>query len=604
VYRVARETGSRVVRSSKWDSRSKDGMMIVADYVAEVIEQKKVTAVFEMVGGMITFLLDALHRRGATPIVSMHHEQGAAFAAEGAARMTGRPCVAMATSGPGATNLLTAIGSCYFDSTPAVFITGQVNTYELKNDSRVRQNGFQETDIVSVVAPLVKKAWAVRDAKHIPEILEAAFNCSVEGRPGPVLIDIPMDLQRADIEIPSPTFSESKAHVKSTLSPQFAGEICRELLYAKRPMILVGAGVRISGAVDAFREFIQEISVPVVHSLMAVDTLPHENICNFGMIGSYGNRWSNLAISDADVLLVLGSRLDVRQTGSDIEGFVQGRTVFHIDCDEAELNLHVKGCKTYVADLAEAIPLLLAEFKKIKQDENVDRVSWKREIESLRLKWPDTQEKTDTGGINPNEFMHVLSKAALSACAYVVDVGQHQMWAAQSLELTSEQRFITSGGMGAMGFALPTAIGVAVSNPAKMTVVIAGDGSFQCNIQELQTVFRLGLPIKIVVINNNSLGMVRQFQQSYFNERYQSTVWGYSAPDFAKVAEAYGIAAQTIEDGTQMDDAVRWLLSDTSAPSLLQVIVPIQTNAYPKLAFGKGMKAMEPHILSEQMETT
>jgi len=577
--------------------------MKVADYIAEFLAEKQVPAVYELVGGMITFLVDSLHRHGQTKIISMHHEQGAAFAAEGAGRMTGIPGVAMATSGPGATNLLTGIGSCYFDSTPAVFITGQVNRFERKGSRDIRQLGFQETNIVEMVHPIVKRAWSVEEPEQIVAILEEAFQLATSGRPGPVLIDIPMDVQRADIDPEAcPRFTSTSAKA-STMTLTDAQSIRDALLRAKRPLILAGGGIQSAHALGSFHELVNIIQVPVVHSLMAVDALPWNHPMNAGMIGSYGNRWSNLAISEADLLLVLGSRLDVRQTGSDTEGFKGDREIFHIDCEAGEINNRIHGCHAIVSDLNPAIEMLIETLKPASAELKNHFTTWVDSIDVLRREWPDINELQDIEGINPNKAMHQLSQANRNASAFVVDVGQHQMWAAQSLEMQPGQRFLTSGGMGSMGFGLPAAIGAAIATPNSPVIMIAGDGSFQCNIQELQTVARLGLNLKMVVINNECHGMVRQFQQSYFEGRYQSTMWGYSAPNFEAVAAAYGIAARTVEDPTGVDDAVAWQAAQTG-PSLLQVMISPLANAYPKLAFGKGMASMEPHVLSEEMEAT
>jgi acetolactate synthase-1/2/3 large subunit len=586
-------------------SANREETMKVADYIAEYLAEKKVPAVFELVGGMTTFLLDSIYRDGRTKLVSMHHEQGAAFAAEASARINRIPGVAMATSGPGATNLLTGIGSCYFDSTPAVFITGQVNRFEQKGTRAVRQMGFQETDIVRMVQPIVKRAWTVDDPNQVPAILEEAFRTATSGRPGPVLIDIPMDVQRAQIEFrPDRTAQPLKAELPSSITEADAFLIRDALLKAQRPLILAGGGIRAAGAAGRFRSFTEIAHVPVVHSLMGVDVLQSNHVLNAGLIGSYGNRWSNLAISESDLLLVLGSRLDVRQTGADTDGFKSGRQIFHIDCDEAEINNRIKGCHAVISHLDPAIERLIDVLTPVSSQLLITLEGWLSSIAKLRAEWPDVKELQDIKGINPNQFMHQLSRANTDAAAYVVDVGQHQMWAAQSLEIQHNQRFLTSGGMGSMGFALPAAIGAAISQPGRPVVMIAGDGSFQCNIQELQTVVRHALPLRMVVLNNQCLGMVRQFQQSYFAGRYQSTVWGYSAPDFSAVAASYGIPSKTIADSKEVEEAVSWLTHCGGGPSLLQVMISPSANAYPKLAFGKGMASMEPMVLSSEMEAT
>ena len=576
--------------------------MKASDYIAETLAARNVPAVFELIGGMITHMVDSLHLCGRTPIISMRHEQGAAFAAEASGRILGDvPGVAMATSGPGATNLLTGIGSCFFDSSPAVFITGQVNRHEQRGNRAVRQLGFQETDIAAMAAPVTKEIFRVNNAEDLPQILDDAFRIATTGRRGPVLIDIPMDVQRDQVTAPIRSLPASAD--PNALDPAFAQDALKAVLKSTRPLILAGGGLRSGLAVDTFRRFAHLASIPIVHSLMAVDVVTSNDPLNAGMIGSYGNRWSNLALSDCDCLIVLGSRLDVRQTGSDTEGFKGTRPIFHVDIQPGEMNNRVVDCFATVADLVPALEVLASIFEGYGPQIAKQIEPWTRQIANLRAKWPDTEE-LHASGINPNTFMHQLSAAMTSAAAYAVDVGQHQMWAAQSLDISAAQRFLTSGGMGSMGFALPASIGAAVCLKGQPVVMIAGDGGFQCNIQELQSVAHLGLPIKMVIINNQCHGMVRQFQESYFHARYQSTVWGYSAPDFSRVADAYGIETRTIAQPADVDQALDWFASELNSPSLLQVMVDPSANAYPKLAFGRGMSSMEPQAKPLEMEGT
>ena len=576
--------------------------MTNAEYVARYLKACGVTHVHELVGGMITFLLDALYQHTDIRVVSMHHEQGAAFAAEGWARIKGIPGVAMATSGPGATNLLTGIGSCYFDSVPTVFITGQVNRHEQKGDRAIRQLGFQETDIVSMVKPITKAAWLVNHPEDLPRILDEAFAVASSGRPGPVLIDIPMDVQRFELpeSIPVPLDRVIPSTIKVDVEARalFLAGLSQALASSAKPIVLAGGGIRSGCAIEGFRSLIDHLQIPVVHSLMAVDALPSAHPQRVGLIGSYGNRWANIEFGQSDLVLVLGSRLDIRQTGSDVDGFRRGRRFFHIDCDPSELNNRVEGCTTWVEELA---PFLAAAREALPVAVGY-RAAWLQELGHSRQKWPDTLELMSAAGINPNVLMHRLSAHTRFAHAYVVDVGQHQMWAAQSLDLEPHQRFLTSGGMGAMGFALPAGIGAALASGP--VVVIAGDGGVQLNIQELQTIVRNRLPIKIVVINNHCHGMVRQFQESYFKGRYQSTLWGYDAPDFVKVAQAYGIESSRLDSSEMVDAALAKLSEDPYSPYLLEVVLDTMTNAYPKLAFGRTFGEMEPHAKPLEMEGT
>ena len=573
--------------------------MKVTDYIARFLDDKGVSAVFEMSGGMITHLLDSIHLLGKTRIVSTHHEQAAAFAAEGFGRMTGIPGVAMATSGPGATNLVTGMGSCYFDSTPAVFITGQVNRHEQKGDRPIRQLGFQETNIVDMVRPITKAARMICEPRDIPSALEEAFRTATSGRPGPVLLDIPMDVQRADIEPITFTKTSSTHANLSGESEKFLSDLRTALKAAKYPLVLAGGGIRSGRCTADFVSVADKLGIPVVHSLMAVDVLPFSHPLRMGMIGTYGNRWSNIALAKSDLVIVLGSRLDVRQTGSDTDSFRSGKKFFHVDCEPGEMNNRVVGCCTLVAELRDFLRFVIHSAL-----DRVDVADWIEEIRQIRNTWPDDGELPDNTGINPNTLMHQLSAVNGETSAFVIDVGQHQMWAAQSLRLKAGQRFLTSGGMGSMGFALPTALGVAIANPSVPCMVIAGDGGFQSNIQELETIRRYKLPIKMVIVNNLGHGMVRQFQESYFEGRYQSTFWGYSAPNFERVAQAYGIPAKTCREPGEVAEAANWLMYDSKEPALLQVMVDTFANAYPKVAFGRPISEMEPFAKPIEMEST
>ncbi|HYZ85784.1 MAG TPA: thiamine pyrophosphate-binding protein, partial [Bryobacteraceae bacterium] len=418
---------------------------------------------------------------------------------------------------------------------------------------------------------------------------------------GPVLLDIPMDVQRAGID-PSLYRPEPRADAGTTLEPAQIKNVVDAIRRAKRPLFLVGGGIRAGRVAELARRLVDVSGVPTVCSLMAVDVLPFEHPCRVGMIGSYGNRWANLALSESDVLVVMGSRLDVRQTGSQVVEFKGDRAIFHLDCEPGEINNRVVGCEAVLSELRDTLPQLIAEFQQTPAEPNAHN-DWMNRIRELRRRWPDVDELRDIEGVNPNVFMHQLSRGSAYAAAFVVDVGQHQMWAAQSLELGPNQRFLTSGGMGSMGFSLPAAIGTAFAVSPAPVVLVAGDGGFQCNIQELQTVVHHNLPIKMVVINNQCHGMVRQFQESYFDSRFQSTYWGYSAPDFPKVAEGYGIPGQLLADPDDANSAVDWLWSGTG-PRLLDVRIDVMANAYPKIAFGKPIAEMEPFAKPLEMEGT
>ncbi|ARG98952.1 acetolactate synthase [Legionella micdadei] len=576
--------------------------MKASDYIAKFLKTQGVKFIFEMSGGMITQILDSIHQEGGIDIVSMHHEQSAAFAVDAYGRCTGNVAVGMATSGPGATNLITGIASCYFDSSPGLFITGQVNTHEQKGDRGIRQLGFQETDIVSMAQIITKKSYAITSADQIEPTLKEAYEIAISDRPGPVLIDIPMNLQRAEIEVGQIGKIERKK-IEASVDNGIFDVLLDAIMQAKKPLILAGGGIHGAGASEAFLRLVDKLQVPIVTSLLGVDTIDFNHPLRVGFIGSYGNRWANIALGHCDLLIVVGSRLDIRQTGADVESFRKNKKIFHVDCDASEINNRVKSCVPIVMDAADFI----AEMLQILGDKALTlKKSWLDEILQQKKEWPDSNELRNITGINPNQFMHSLSQNSQNsqkAKGYVVDVGNHQMWSAQSLEINANQFFITSGGMGAMGFALPAAIGASLAHNKEPVIVIAGDGCFQLNIQELQTIVRNNIPLKMVVINNNCLGMIRQFQDSYFNGRYLSTYWGYSAPNFEAVAKAYGIPAKTISTPDEIGSNLEWFWECEGA-TLLQVMIDMRANAYPKIAFGHPITEMEPMIAPVAMEAT
>ena len=561
--------------------------MKVVTYIARFLKSKGIDTVFELQGGMITRIIDELYNEGGITIVSMHHEQAAAFAADAYARIKNLPGVALATSGPGATNLITGIGNCYFDSVPAIFITGQVNLNEQKGDRAIRQLGFQETDIVSIVKPITKAAYAIKSADEIPIVLHEAYRISMEGRPGPVLIDIPMNLQHAECiefidQIPMGCYTDIE------IQKAFIDDLLTAISESKKPLILAGAGVRISGAENVFLELIEKLNIPVVTSLNGIDIVPYNHPNRIGFIGSYGNRWANYALGTCDVLIALGSRLDNRQTGADTDSFKSNKQIYHVDIEAPELNNRITDCTILQVDLKSFLNELL-HVNSVEQN----YIDWYTEIAVIKTERPDTAELTNIKGINPNKFIHSLSQISQQAGIFTTDVGSNQMWVAQSIELASTQRLLSSGGMGAMGYSLPAAIGACFASSKMPVVAFAGDGGFQINIQELQTIRRNNLPIKIVILNNHCLGMIRQFQDSYFESNYASTVWGYSAPNFVTVANAYGIEALSIENEDQIETSIQLMWKNPTEPFLLEVSIDIHTNVYPKMLFGNPITEME-----------
>ena len=481
---------------------------------------------------------------------------------------------------------------------PALFITGQVNTHELKGDSGIRQLGFQETDIVSMAVPITKLAIQITDPNQIVEVLEDAYNLAINGRPGPVLIDIPMNIQRTQID----TNLKKAAVKKESLSVGLEGkieELINILLSAKSPLFWIGNGIHTSKSEALFIELNKILNIPVVTSLHSIDLLESADPNKVGMIGAYGNRWSNMSIKHADCIIFLGTRIDIRQTGANTSIFDQIKTI-RVDNDHAELANRVQ------ADIkiSASLNVFLKSFIRQAGDFKFSFSDWHQKITSLKKDYPiENEVSIQKGEINPLELFQKISKNSQGSTIYCADVGSHQMWAAQSLAFKKGDRFLTSGGMGSMGFCLPAAIGAALYEPSKNVVAIIGDGSFQMNIQELHSIFHHKLNIKIIIINNHSLGMIRQFQDTNFKSRHFGTVWGYSCPDFCKIAKSYQIPSKRMEDSLNVDLGVAWLLKG-KGPKLLEVLISGQLNVYPKIAFGQTMDKMEPDFTPIAVEST
>ncbi len=574
--------------------------MKLSDYVINFLEEEGIKYVFEVCGGALAHLLDSFYDKKGISTVSMHHEMAASIAAEGYARVSGNIGVAMATSGPGATNLITGIGSCFFDSIPCLFITGQVNTYEFKFDRPVRQVGFQETDIVSIVKPITKYAVLVNDPNKIRYYLEKSVHIAKSGRPGPVLLDIPLNIQRADIN-PESIESFYKSSINESIS-----ELCEDKLKpilkliksSSRPVVLVGGGVISSKAQDEVFKFIDKTHIPVVASLMGLDAFPHDNQSFVGMIGTYGNRYANLTIANSDFVLALGTRLDTRLTGTKPETFARGAKIVHVDIDPYELNNKIKVDFPINCDVKKFLIILNSHINEYDNERIQD---WKMAIKRYKEKYPPYKSPVNDN-IEPNFFIHKLSEFVPEDAIFCIDVGQNQMWAAQSLEVKGYQRFLTEGGMASMGSALPMAIGASFANPGKSIVVISGDGGFQLNIQELQTIYHHKLPIKIILLNNFCYGMVRQFQEQYFNSRFQSTVIGYSCPNFQDVVSAYKIPVMKITRNMEITKVLQKLFSDYQ-PMFLEVEINPNCKALPKLSVNRPIEDQDPLLSRDEVKS-
>jgi acetolactate synthase I/II/III large subunit len=567
--------------------------MKASDAVAKFLAAHQVHYCFELVGGMITHLLDSLAQDGRFNITSVHHEQAAAFAAEGVARQTmgKRIAIAMGTSGPGATNLITGIGSCWFDSIPCLFITGQVNTNELKGERAIRQQGFQELDIVPMVASIAKYAVQVTDPADLLPAMHRALSAALSGRMGPVLLDIPNNIQRLDIPdemveewVRKPLALADRPSVDDG-SMRKLMELCRT---AERPLVCLGGGARWAPSMADWIADLEANGIPYVSTLMG-----HERVVAdehyFNMIGSYGNREANWAVQNCDLLIAVGARLDVRQTGADTSDFARNARLVQVDVDPAQLNNRIQADLPILCDAESFFDGFRVGSRTFpaKSSDWFTRLAEQRARSALD-EYPDWE-------ISPSEIFKKLNKAMSGKVVdYVCDVGNHQMWAAQSIRLEKGQAAHYSGGMGAMGFALPAALGVAHSSKHK-TIVITGDGSLQINIQELDTLRRQQLDVAIIVMNNHSLGMVKNFQDMYFDGRNQSTKQGYSCPSFAGLAQTYGIDSRFVSSRKDLACAIE-AAAASSRPFLVEIEMPYATECRPRLAFGNKLDEQFPYI--------
>lgn len=560
----------------------------VSDYIANFLVSKNIEYVYEMVGGMSLHLSNSFHKNGKIKVIPMKHEQSASFACIGYSSVTNNPVVAMGISGPGAINMIAGIASSYYDSIPAFFISGQVNQTELKNNKNIRQLGFQEHNIVDMVKGICKKAVIVNCKEEIPSLLDELYNLTISGRYGPVLLDIPMNIQRELIDTDL-IFNNSIIKTNNFFIDDTVLDNIIELINkSKRPVILAGGGIRKSGAIEIFRKLVHKLQIPVVTSLVGIDSLPTKNPLMFGLIGTYGHREANDALFNSDLLIVLGSRLDIRQTGKNIEALVSNKKIIRVDIDKYELNNNIKSNYNIEANLKD---FLYTFYNKVQNTQFTNFDNW---IAYINKNKNPIELEQNLEGIHPNILIKKISYICNYEKSYVVDIGQNQIWAAQSLVLNDDDLFITSGGYASMGFALPAAIGVYYATK-RPVIVITGDGGMQCNIQELETISNSSIPIKIFVINNFSLGLIRQSQDENFDSYYGSSVIGYSAPDFCSIANAYKIESINVNSYSLLDNAIYDCLYDTTKPYLVNVFIDKNADLLPKVIFGNNINNMYPY---------
>lgn len=530
--------------------------MRVCDYIALFLKQNDIDCFFGYQGGAVTPLIDAMTIAGLR-YIQCYHEQASGFAAEAYARLTKKCSVTVVTNGPGATNLVSAIAQAHLDSIPCLFITGQVNTFDLK-EKDVRQNGFQEIDAVSMARPLTKYAKQITGVSEVGDILREALDAAYSGRKGAVLLDIPMNILMSETD--DSAIKETKTASVFSADEQKTAQALSLLRFAKRPLILIGGGVRLADAEDELERFVNKTALPTVKTLMGFDIRTTTEI---GFSGNYGGFAANLAVQSADVILALGTRFAKRQVGKDIKQYAPNAQIIHVDIDDMELKhsafTHLKIHADIKAFLNKAIEL--AEFKAPKE--------WLSEIDQLKEKFAPLYTQKE---FQPVGIVKEISDLAPADAVITTDVGQNQMWVAQGWTLKKGQRFLTSGGLGCMGYSLPAAVGACFAYPERPVICFSGDGGFQMNMQELQSVSATRLPIKIFIFNNNSLGMIREAQMKYHDSRFVGTKVGYGVPDLEKLAFAYGIAYHLFEKSSLPT------ILNSNSPALIEIDFPAEVS--------------------------
>lgn len=559
--------------------KEKQNILTGSQILMESLLQEGVDVIFGYPGGAIMPVYDALYDYSTRlRHILVRHEQGAAHAAEGYARVTGKAGVALVTSGPGATNLVTGLTDAMIDSVPLVCITGQVAAPLLGSDA------FQEADMIGITTPITKWNYQITDPAEIAPTIAKAFYIAQSGRPGSVLIDIAKNAQ-----FEKTAFSYKKVtHITSyqpTLRPHpkqitLAADLINN---AKRPYLFAGHGILIAQATEALKKFVEKSGIPVANTLHGLSTIPQDHPLFVGMLGMHGNYGANKMVNQADVIIAVGMRFDDRVTG-DLSRFAPQAKVIHIDIDPAELNKNIQAEVPIVADAKYALEELLPKVQKKSYPEWLAKFRAYDEMEQEKVHGPSTHPKE--GELLMAEVMHRLSEKTKGEAIIVTDVGQHQMIAARYYQYQNPDSFITSGGLGTMGFGLPAAVGAKVAAPDREVVLINGDGGFQMNIQELATIAQEKLPVKIIILNNNFLGMVRQWQEMFFEKRYSFVQ--IQNPNFVAVAKGFYLDAEKISERKDLDGALERLLKSKTA-RVLEIVVQQESNVFPMVPTGASV---------------
>jgi acetolactate synthase-1/2/3 large subunit len=530
--------------------------MLAADAILRALEAEGVDVAFGIPGGAILPTYDAFARGTSVRHVLARHEQGAGHMAEGYARATGRVGVAIATSGPGATNLVTPIADAWMDSTPLVCITGQVRTFLIGTDA------FQECDITGVTIPIVKHSWLVQDVDELPHVLKAAFHVARTGRCGPVLVDIPRDIQEATLDFEYPDEVDLPGWKPPRRGhPRQIKVAAQALAAAEKPVLYVGGGALNADACAELRELAEVARLPVVTTLMGKSSFPESHELHFGWPGMHGPKWSNWAMNKCELLVAVGARFDDRVTGK-LAAFAPGATVVHLDIDSAEIGKLRKADIPVVGPLRQVLSDLTEELRTLQADGFAPRTeAWLQQLADWREEFP-LRYGENGDMLKPQPVLETLqSLTAGQDVIWTTGVGQHQMWAMQYLQCDRPRSFITSGGLGTMGYGVPAAIGAKAARPEATVVCVDGDGCFQMTGQELATSVLEDLPIVVVIVNNGYLGMVRQWQDMFFDERYSQIHLTHHVPDYARLAEAYGAVGFTVESEDELEGALEEALT-------------------------------------------
>ncbi|MCT3132185.1 acetolactate synthase large subunit [Lactococcus lactis] len=539
--------------------------------VLQTLKELGVEIIFGYPGGSMLPLYDTIHNFEGIQHILARHEQGATHEAEGYAKSSGKVGVVVVTSGPGATNAVTGIADAYLDSVPLLVFTGQVGRQSIGKDA------FQEADTVGITAPITKYNYQIRETIDIPRIVTEAYYLARTGRPGPVEIDLPKDVSTLEVtEINDPSLNLPHYHESEKATDEQLQELLTELSVSKKPVIIAGGGINYSGSVDIFRAFVEKYQIPVVSTLLGLGTLPISHELQLGMAGMHGSYAANMALVEADYIINLGSRFDDRVVSNPAK-FAKNAVVAHIDIDAAELGKIVKTDIPILSDLKAALSRLL-QLNKVKTDFN----DWIKTVIENKEKVPFTYEPQNHD-IRPQETIKLIGEYTQGDAIIVTDVGQHQMWVAQYYPYKNARQLITSGGMGTMGFGIPAAIGAKLAQPNKNVIVFVGDGGFQMTNQELALLNGYGIAIKVVLINNHSLGMVRQWQESFYEERRSQSVFDVE-PNFQLLAEAYGIKHVKLDNPKTLADDLKIITEDE--PMLIEVLISKSEHVLPMIPAG------------------